>query len=381
MSTVGPSRVPSVHWLAESQLGHDSFQSTLLSLLRGVAAIEVAAAHLRAEMFPGIREVEDPAVWYTGLAFFTGFAHQAVLVFFLISGWLVGGSLLNKIRQPKAFRSYTIDRVTRLWTVLIPTFLLVLLFAIARNVDPTTSNEYAVTTLVGNLVGLQTIVVPNYGGNYSLWSLANETWYYVLFPLSVLFVVSRRYAVRAACAVAILLIAGFVPRDILLFFSVWLLGVLFSRIRIDAGPIFRMSWLLLVVAVSVYYRLNGITDDLNSASYVQDIVCSLVFAVFLSSWSIQTDPSSAWLKQLGRASVLIAGFSFTLYVIHAPLIQMIRYASENWLGRAQLAPCAWSALAIYMTMLAITIVASYVFFLMFESHTYAIRRMARERFL
>jgi len=34
-----------------------------------------------------------------------------------------------------------------------------------------------------------------------------------------------------------------------------------------------------------------------------------------------------------------------------------------------------------MTMLAITIVASYVFFLMVESHTYAIRWMARERFL
>ena len=38
-------------------------------------------------------------------------------------------------------------------------------------------------TFWGNLVFLQTILVPTYGTNALLWSLANEFWYYMLFPL------------------------------------------------------------------------------------------------------------------------------------------------------------------------------------------------------
>jgi peptidoglycan/LPS O-acetylase OafA/YrhL len=93
----------------------------------------VAAAHLRAECSPACAEHGRSALWYQVLAFFTGFAHQAVLVFFLISGWLVGGSLLNKLGQPDALLSYAIDRITRLWTVLMPTFLP---DACCRHLDP-----------------------------------------------------------------------------------------------------------------------------------------------------------------------------------------------------------------------------------------------------
>ncbi|UUZ57450.1 acyltransferase family protein [Massilia sp. H-1] len=186
--------------MPQSQLGEDSWHSLLISLLRGMAALQVAAAHLRAEFMPGLRSLEQPALWYQALAFLTGFAHQAVVVFFLISGWLVGGSLLNKRTEPDAIKLYAIDRITRLWTVLLPTFLLILALGILTGqIDPRTAdfsrdNPYSLTALVGNLAALQTIVVPQFGGNYPLWSLANEGWYYLLFPLLLTAAGGRRTA-------------------------------------------------------------------------------------------------------------------------------------------------------------------------------------------
>ena len=90
----------------------------------------------------------DPSLWYQAFAFFTGFAHQAVVVFFLLSGWLVGGTLLNKYRDKHSFISYGIDRITRLWIVLIPAFVLTLLLGAAMGevnlaqASFATTNEY-----------------------------------------------------------------------------------------------------------------------------------------------------------------------------------------------------------------------------------------------
>ena len=184
--------LPRISLQSNSTLGADSYQSLAISLLRGLAALQVALAHLRAEIYPSLRGMSDPPLAYQLLAFATGFAHQAVVVFFLISGWLVGGSLLNKWSQPHALGSYAIDRISRLWTVLIPTFLFMLLCAaVTERIVPAPShfdqtNEFSTLAFFGNLVGLQTISVPNFGRNYALWSLANETWYYVLFPLLLL---------------------------------------------------------------------------------------------------------------------------------------------------------------------------------------------------
>lgn len=62
---------------------------------------------------------------------------RAVVVFFLLSGWLVGGSLLNKATREGAFKDYAIDRMTRLWIVLMPTFILILgLGILAARIDP-----------------------------------------------------------------------------------------------------------------------------------------------------------------------------------------------------------------------------------------------------
>jgi peptidoglycan/LPS O-acetylase OafA/YrhL len=119
--------MPKVTILAKTDLREDSWHSMLISLLRGAAALQVAAAHFRAQIYPGFRTLTKPTLLFQGLAFSTGFAYLAVIVFFVLSGWLVGGSFLNKHNAPHAYQHYAIDRCSRLWVVLVPTFVVVLL--------------------------------------------------------------------------------------------------------------------------------------------------------------------------------------------------------------------------------------------------------------
>lgn len=370
--------LPRLRLLHHSQLGEDSYHSVLISLLRGLAALQVAAAHLRAEFFPGLRTLDDPALWYQALAFATGFAHQAVLVFFLISGWLVGGSFLNKRGQPGAVKLYAIDRVTRLWTVLVPTFLMILAFGIVSgtlapgSADFAADNPYSVAAFAGNLLGLQTIVVPTFGGNFPLWSLANETWYYVLFPILVLAASATRQ--RGVLWGLLALAALMLPLSITLYFFIWLLGAAFSRVRLECGAATRALLLMVLLGLSVYFRLYGSNDDLEPASFLQDLLLSVIFLLFLSSTVITAPPQSRFMRSVKPGATFLSNFSFTLYVVHIPVLDMLAWLGTVMLGKNKLDASSVGDLAIYVLMLAGVVIFSYGFYRLFEARTYRVRR-------
>lgn len=377
------SFLPRCALLTESQLNHDSAQSLLISLLRGAAAVQVAAAHLRSEFYPGLRTLADPPLWYQLLAFATGFAHQAVVVFFVISGWLVGGSLLNRLGRPDALKLYAIDRLSRLWTVLIPTFLLVLAIGIVSDtVDPRVAdlaltNEFSGLAFIGNLLGLQSVLMAEYGGNYPLWSLANETWYYILFPLTLLLCTGAGWRTRCWSALLMLLIACLLPLPMLLYFSLWVLGAAFSRVRIESGAAFKWTMLALLIALSVYFRLNGWNDEQTLASFPQDLVLSLPLLVLLSAAHQRIDYSGPAMRRMRRVGALLSDFSFTLYVVHIPLLMLLRHVMHTTLGYATIPAREPAHLAAYLAILAAMLVCAYGFYLMFEARTPAIRAMAK----
>ena len=378
---------PSMHWQARAPLGENAAQSLLISALRGLAALQVAAAHLRAEMYPGLRTLEDPSLAYMGLAFITGFAHQAVVVFFLISGWLVGGSLMNRFGKPQALAHYAIDRVTRLWTVLLPTLLLSLGIGLAIGsaapgpIDVNPANDFSAAAFAGNLLGLQTVTVPEFGGNYPLWSLAHETWYYIQFPLLLLVIAGGGVLRRAAGAAALILLLATLRDMISLYFAVWLLGAAFSRIRIDCGKAFQALLLVLTLALFVYYRMRGNNDDLVPASFVQDLVCSIPFLLLLASFQRPLDKAAPAYVRANRIAVFFSEFSFSLYVVHVPVIYLMRHLGQQFLGRGQLDPNAATDFLWYGILLGALVLAAYLFYLLFERHTIRIRNALKNLLL
>jgi peptidoglycan/LPS O-acetylase OafA/YrhL len=378
-------RTPSfrLQWQRQSQVDTHSAHSFLISLLRGLAALQVAAAHLRSEMFPGLRELADPPLYYQLLAFATAFSHQAVVVFFLISGWLVGGSLLNKLDQPGAMTAYAIDRATRLWTVLLPALCLMLAVgAITGSVtlgqaDFSAANDYSAASFAGNLLGLQTLLVPTFANNYALWSLSNETWYYVQFPLLLIVFTGKTRIRQLGAATMLVLTAVGLPASMTVYFALWLLGALFSRIRIDCTGAVRVTMLVLAAAALFYLRATEINDDLKPDFFVKHLMYSLPLLAFLASMQRPLDTSAGWMRMLAPGAHLLSEFSFTLYVIHVPLIKLMRYLGLQEFGRNRLAADQPADFAIYFGMLLAIMACAYLSYLLFEAHTFRIRRMLK----
>ncbi len=377
-------RLPQVELLASTNLNKEYHHSLLIALLRGLAAVEVAAAHLRAQVFPGLRGMQDPTLWYQFLAFITGFSHQAVVVFFLLSGWLVGGSFLNRMRERHSIRLYAVDRLTRLWIVLIPACALSLIIAAMTGaVDPASlsfdpGNAFSVTAFLGNLFGVQDLAVPRFGGNFALWSLANETWYYVLVPLLVLSFVGKSISARMASAVVCLCIALGLSGPIVLYFSLWLLGAGFSRLKITASALQKIGLACLWAAIAVYFRLTDGTDMLDAASYLQHLLFSLPLLLLLSGMQTLADPGRAAIRIARKVGNLLAGFSFTLYVIHVPLLILL---NDVWppLRNGRLSPHEPGGLVSYLVMLVGILAAAYLFHLPFEAQTHRVRSYLKRK--
>jgi len=378
-------RIPFVRlqWQHQSQVDHHSAHSFLISLLRGLAALQVAAAHLRSEMFPGLRELADPPLYYQLLAFSTAFSHQAVVVFFLISGWLVGGSLLNKLGQPGALTGYAIDRVTRLWTVLVPALCLMLAVgALTGSVFPTqpdfsAANDYSAASFAGNLLGLQTILVPTFAGNYALWSLSNETWYYLQFPLLLLVFLGRTRLRQLGAATLLVLVSAALPFPMVLYFSLWLLGALFSRVRIDCGAGVRAALLAAAAGATVFFRLTEPNDDLKPEFFLQHLMYSVPLLAFLASMQRPLGAGRGWMRVLTPAAHLLSEFSFTLYVSHVPLIKLLRHLGLQAFGRDRLAADQPADYVIYFGMLLAMLAVAWLSYLLFESHTVRVRRLVK----
>jgi len=71
--------------------------SNTLNFLRWFAALMVVVGHLRSFLFVEYNLVEHKTIFIKLFYFITGFGHQAVIIFFMISGYLVGGGSFEKI--------------------------------------------------------------------------------------------------------------------------------------------------------------------------------------------------------------------------------------------------------------------------------------------
>lgn len=98
-----------------------------LDLARGITALLVCAGHLRAAMFVDYKDVTQPSGFSEKLFYIvTSLGHQAVVVFFVLSGFFVGGSVLKNANDFR-FLDYYTARLSRLWMVLVPALFFTLL--------------------------------------------------------------------------------------------------------------------------------------------------------------------------------------------------------------------------------------------------------------
>ena len=299
-------------------------------------------------------------VWWFLTAY--PFAHGAVVVFFVLSGFLVGGAVIERARGGKAFmRNYLIDRTSRIYVVLVPTILLVFFFdTLGRSLfgglgvyemsfyDGAFDPKYILTTLLS----LQGIWFSTYGTNIALWSLGMEYWYYIVFALLML-PRSTAYAPTvgwAALALGVALFVGLSASGTYFLFGafVWLLGAL---ARVAPRPLMRSKWLALAlwIAAASAIRLltrGAIVED-HPRKEILDAINALFFANILLTLRFDAGEGFAWCR--ARFHAAFADFSYTLYAIHMSVLAFL-WALSAWAfgrdWRLQLATPAHYAFAI-----------------------------------
>jgi peptidoglycan/LPS O-acetylase OafA/YrhL len=262
----------------------------------------------------------------------TTFGPDSVIIFFVLSGFLVGGSVVKKLSEGRwSLGEYTIARASRLYTVLIPALLIGVLLDLSGThflgwTTPYSQPNYGtmlprniadyVTPAIfaGNALFLQTIVVPPLGSNHPLWSLANEAWYYVLFALFALLIINRRRAIpTAALVISIMTIVAFLPTEITLPGLTWLMGVAVACLPAKRVPfLLACSTAILLVVFLVANSAKLIVTSLDQ------YIIGALFSAVMYCWLSRLDkPARKWIR---ISTGYLSKISFTLYLVHVPLM-------------------------------------------------------------
>ena len=72
--------------------------SGFLDFIRWMAALLVVLQHIRYLWFAEYADIQNKTILFKLFYFLTGFGSEAVMVFFVLSGFLVGGGGLKKIQ-------------------------------------------------------------------------------------------------------------------------------------------------------------------------------------------------------------------------------------------------------------------------------------------
>lgn len=304
--------------------------SHILDATRAIAAGLVVLFHSKINTFGDV-PLSPLYQWLYALA---NCGSPAVFWFFIISGYLVGGAVLAEVAQTGSidFKRYLISRMTRLYIVLIPALALGALLDGARiaawglNVHAgfETATSLSVTTLLGNLLFLQTILVQPFGSNWALWSLANEFWYYLMFPLLLApLMFKRSLSQRAALftiGAAVVLFIGAHNVSTIWLFTLWLMGaaVRFLKVRPIKSRI--LAWGIAALTLLAFPYLHDHFGALPTQ------LVGVTFAIAVMQTRGQPLMAGETLIAICKR---LSGFSFSLYLIHLPLLAFILTAADR----------------------------------------------------
>lgn len=300
--------------------------SLYLDLLRLAAALTVLAAHAVWHAAPGQR-------WWPD-----SLGHNAVIVFFLLSGYVIAYVADGK---ENSARRFWVSRLARIYSVAVPALLLTLAAdALGAWLHPPmyagalTTHDHAWIRLLASLAFVNELwfvsIMPFSNSPY--WSLCYEMAYYLLFSLWC-FGGRRRW-------LWLLLAAALIGPKILLLAPIWALGAVLyhwpARWLDDclAWPVLMLStagiaayvaldlgaplsaWTAEQLGRELYHQLHF------SKHFVGDHLLALLMAAHFVAARQLAPRAAAGLQALTRPIRWAAGYTFSIYLFHLPLVLM-----------------------------------------------------------
>lgn len=359
------------------QMNERSSQFAWLDWLRFGAAFIVLLTHARGFAF--VEYSALPASDKTPLNFLwfavTRLGHEAVIVFFVLSGFLVGGRALERVRLNSfKWKDYFTDRAARIMTPLVPA--IVFSIAVAFFIGDPVGGVDA----VGNFLSLQGLLVPALPINPPLWSLSYEVWFYILCG-GVCVAAMRNGAAPVAKLVVIFSFLVFLKFNTTYLFC-WLIGALaYGDLKVRGSRLYIfLGCLICAFGVGGSQFTGGthsgvvlpwLTEFINP-DIADFILAAGIALVVRNSCSVHTPSLVASL--FDRVGFQLAGFSYTLYLVHYPVMVLWRH-----FGLIRAPAVTAQAIAIYGALILFSMLMSYMFYYLFERNTYLVKRWIRAR--
>jgi peptidoglycan/LPS O-acetylase OafA/YrhL len=317
--------------------------SRYLDVIRFGAATVVMAYHAWPIFFP-----THPLPWP---------GHDAVVVFFVMSGFVIAYVV---DRQRGGLLGYTLDRLTRLWSVAIPAVLIASLLRMVfgdigvNDVAPAIGPAWE---FLRNTLGNLFFIADGWGIywqaplNGPFWSLNYEAWYYTIFGAWVFTAPRWRWAVAGAVTLA----AG--PK-LWLLMPCWLAGVVLYRAKpklsqnralalflLSAAVYAAFFWFDVGIAIRSWMRLYWpeTMDSLAlSNRFVGDNICAIIVTLnFAAAANLGRYAQPLfWAERPVRAC---ASLTLSIYLYHMPLIALV-YAGlglHDWWALAIVGLLVW----------------------------------------
>lgn len=338
-----------------------------LDWLRFIAAILVVCAHVRGLQFLDFQSLDQESKTIFVAIFFsvTRLGYEAVVVFFVLSGYLVAGRILERLNNGDFdIKTYAIDRFSRIFIPIIPALLITYI------VQALTSNVDNVFIFLANTVGLQGVIAPVLTFNGPLWSLAYEIWFYILGgSIAGALSLSRRYLLLIPIIVSLCIFL--VLKYYLLF--CWMIGgftyIWASR---EKSRMAVFAAILLIVSGIIHNQLNspGFVRSnwrIDLPEGMGSIILASGVALLITQLVLREPPSGRMSRYLYGWGTKLAGFSYTLYLIHYPVLIFI---FEKNYRQDKVNP---SNIILYILIVLFTIAISYLAFIPFEGKTNRVR--------
>ena len=303
--------------------------SLYLDVVRFSAAMVVFLGHAAGRSFSG------GFLWQLG-----AYLHTAVIVFFVLSGFVIGFVASTKERT---LDDYWAARIARLSSIVVPALLLTLVcdvigLSLNRGFYVNGPWGYPSGSQVANyllsLFLLQNVweLDLNPGINKPFWSLSYEFMYYAIFSAA-FFLRGKR---RVALVAALCLLAG---PTILALLPIWLMGYAcylamthyesaFLKHRVVSGVVSLVALAALVIgspwvrhhvdfAIPYVKRVDIAGDYFDAALFALHVLFSLPLLVLVKPLLVRHAAFIKW----------AASLTFALYLFHRPLIQVLAIVS------------------------------------------------------
>ena len=271
------------------------------------------------------------------------YSHTMVILFFVISGFIISRTTIDANLD---FRKYMVLRSSRVFVVAIPALVFsylasgFLIYWIGGSgyIDETLYFP-GLTDIFLNVLFLDHVWTLGRGVplNPPFWSLTYEVWYYILFSILYFFRGWSRFLT------GFILVVSMGPA-LLALMPVWFLGVLLCYVPKFVPFEKWIGIIVLCVTASIPVFIVEYGVDLT----VQNWIASQFPAIWRlgPSTKFLTDYLIGWSffvlfwvvgsrkfnvsPMFVRWGALLAGFSFTLYLFHDPILRVLKFLSNGY---------------------------------------------------